>query len=114
MNLKALTKRWQTKLGLSDWTLTVRLVRASEMNGENRVGECIHHLESKTALIRILEQVEHEALVMPHTEQKWDLDRILVHELIHLSFAPFEIVEGPGQIAQEQAINALAKALTGY
>jgi hypothetical protein len=65
-------------------------------------------IEKKAAVIRILKADDYESSVsIPQ-----DMERSVVHELLHLHFATVSPDEHPlAQIAQEQAINAIAQTL---
>jgi len=75
---------WQEQLRLRDWIIKARIARKWEMR-ENCVGQVDWQLESKMASIKILDSVDYEPDFMVPLDQ----EHSLVHELIHLHFAPF-------------------------
>jgi hypothetical protein len=106
--LQELCALWQQRLGLQDWQVALRLGRAADAGGDHAAGCCDHVLPQRVARITLREPADFGADPLVPV----DLERTLVHELIHLHFAPFEVEDGtPGNIVQEQAINALTRAL---
>jgi hypothetical protein len=77
---------WQRQLRLSDWKVKITIVRRHVLPA-GRVADCTYHLASKSADIRILDQVDHH----PNADfDDRDHEVCLVHELLHLHVAPFE------------------------
>lgn len=74
---------WQEKLRLQDWILSVRIVRAKEMNAEY-AAQVNWVLSKKMASIYILDQIDYPDDCMGER----DMENDLVHELLHLHFAP--------------------------
>lgn len=99
-------RKWQPILRLADWEIKAKF--ASKDHLEEDEGECVHTLTRKAAVVRVLRPKDFAG------EPVWTYDGeyLLVHELIHLHFAPFqEEVRGtPRDVAQEQAIDAMARA----
>lgn len=93
---------WQQKLRLQDWDVSIQLVRQYEIPG--CFGDCTYAVQTKSAKIRLVVQddVDPEA---PFPE----LEHTLVHELLHLHFAPFW--DDSRMVELEQAINLIAGAL---
>jgi hypothetical protein len=76
------------------------------MEIENAMGECDWVLPRKEAIIRILDPVD-------YPENKiftQDMERTLVHELLHLHFAPLAIHD-TDEILLEQAMHGIDGAL---
>ena len=106
--LQALCETWQKRLGLADWTVRARFARQYEMDRSDITGQCRWVLSKREAVINILVEEDYP----PSLVEPYNLERTLVHELIHLHFAPFWADQDSlEQILQEQAIDALAKAL---
>ncbi|MEW6044997.1 MAG: hypothetical protein AB1609_00710 [Bacillota bacterium] len=98
---------WQRRLRLQDWDIVTKIVRADDMHSDGQ-GECMWVIERKEAIIKLLDPVDYS----PRSPFEQDHERTLVHELLHLHFAPFTAKDGtPEDVAQEQAIQCLAKAL---
>lgn len=98
---------WQRRLRLQDWIVEVEIVHAAEL-GHGHDAECGYNHEQKHANIYLMDALHfHEKTMLPyHPEQA------LVHELLHLHFAPFDgKAETPEGTAQEQAINCISMAL---
>ncbi|MHC5779681.1 hypothetical protein [Nostoc sp.] len=99
-------QEWQQILRLMDWDVSVNIVSYEEMP-EGVEGECQFVINNKTANIKLIkpEGYPFDAL------RPYDMEQTLVHELLHLHFAPFNIDTGLKATSQEQAINAIARAL---
>ncbi|MDD9147361.1 hypothetical protein OYT88_02200 [Sporolactobacillus sp. CQH2019] len=95
---------WQNRLRLKDWDITVSIKRMSQFSSDNLQGECEWVLQSKVARIRILDPDDFTHSILTN-----DMEECLVHELLHLHFAPFD--NEKNYMVQEQAIEAIAKAL---
>ena len=81
---------WQRVLYLQDWTIDIRIVRNWEMEDFHTLAQCEWYIQRKDAIIRILhpddlQGVGHRFI---YGEER-DYDISLVHELLHLHFAPF-------------------------
>jgi hypothetical protein len=102
-------KHWKKVLRLQDWITKAGLYRERDMKLGGCNGECEWQLKTKIATIRILDPLDYpEGLIM---EQ--DMEKTLVHELLHLHFAPLYADTEDASIdnAQEQAIDCIAHAL---
>lgn len=76
----------------------------------NTQGGCKAVLPQKTAIVKVLNNIDWS----PDTPWKQDMERTLVHELIHVILWPLEWnekFEGLEFVAMEQATEAMAKAL---
>lgn len=103
--LLAKCREWQAILKLQDWDIKLRLARYYD---EPNLGSCSWTLPKKMATIRIQEYNDYDPA------NKWERDQeiTLVHELLHLHFAPFDADDGNHLgLAQEQAIHAISVAL---
>ena len=106
-------KVWQRRLRLSDWHVTVKLCRLREM-GDKCVGSIRSFLESKDATMYLLSPIDLPLICSDeYLEESSNYDLTIVHELLHLHFAPFQSDddESPAGIAQEQAVNCISQAL---
>lgn len=108
--LQALCADWQARLRLQDWDVFVVVKRERDMRS-NCMGSVNWVLPKRVAAIQILDPCDFP----PDVVCEQDQEKTLVHELLHLHFAPFAVAEtedgGPQDLAQEQAINAIASAL---
>ncbi|MEH2384915.1 MAG: hypothetical protein V7K14_03790 [Nostoc sp.] len=99
-------QEWQQRLGLLDWDVSVKIVSSEEIE-EDAEGRVTWVINKKTADIKLIKPEGHPFDAL----RPYDMEETLVHELLHLHFAPFNIDTGLKAISQEQAINAIAKAL---
>ncbi|MFD1450845.1 hypothetical protein [Oceanobacillus sojae] len=102
---------WQKILRLSDWIITVRIARERDMNLSGCAGEISWSLNNKAASIRILDEIDcPQDLMYPQ-----DMEKTLVHELLHLHLAPisdhFSNDNDIYTVFEEQAIDCIADAL---
>jgi hypothetical protein len=105
--LQTLLDYWQSRLFLRDWDIKIELVRMSQMTSEECQGTCNFKVRNKAAFIQILSPID-------YIDKRWvqDVERTLVHELLHLHFGPLHLPdEWSINNAEEQAINSIAKAL---
>lgn len=111
--LRVRCRYWQKKLRLQDWNVEVTLKRHYEMAHPDCVGCTQIFDEEKDAKIELLSPLDIAGVAgsfINHEELNYDIT--LVHELLHLHFSPFvEDDTTPKGVAQEQAINAISKAL---
>lgn len=106
--LESLLAEWQKTLRLRDWDVVVQLSRIFDMPVADSVGLCTWLMPAKTATIRILDPADYD----PAYVHPFDPEKTLVHELLHLHFAPFFPDGEAGEnVAHEQAIESIAKAL---
>ena len=97
---------WQKRLRLQDWIIKVKLVRERDMNLDGVQGEVFWVIEKKMATIRILDPIDYP----PDEMEPQDMENILVHELLHLHFAPLRY-DGFSEIAEEQAIESITSGI---
>jgi hypothetical protein len=112
MNDEQLQERcvyWQKVLRLQDWEVSVQVTRDRDFRGPHNQGECEWVIGTKHAAIRILDPVDYP----PNRMWPQDMERVLVHELLHLHFAPFDSAEAGSMEdnAQEQAIESIASGM---
>jgi hypothetical protein len=94
-------------LRLSDWLVTVGILRLRDMAGQ-RAAQIDWHLTKKVAVLELLDPVDFP----PNSMLPQDHEVDLVHELLHLHFAPFAAPDGSAEdVAQEQAIDLISRAL---
>ncbi len=99
---------WQRRLFLRDWEIGVRLARHHELNASEWSGQINYNTERREALIDLLDPAD----ARPNKTFPHDVERTLVHELLHIHLAPMGAQVGtPEQVAEEQAICALSRAL---
>lgn len=101
---------WQEKLRLQDWLIEVSVKRGRDMLEESVA--CINWaLGKKMATISILDPVDYP----PNSMGSRDMENDLVHELLHLHFAPindhFSDDNNIYTTFEEQAIESIAFGL---
>lgn len=112
---RKLCKTWQKRLRLEDWRIEVNVLRQNHMTLEGALAECSWSLERKTGTINLLDGIDSAGLVSEITGGR-DMEKDLVHELVHYHFAPFTKLgkrhrESADSIAQEQAIDLIADSI---
>ncbi len=106
--LQSKCRAWQRRLRLQDWTVTVDLVRHAP--DVDILGRVEYSLLTKCANIKITNE---SSLAPRQKEDGYDMEEVLVHELLHLHFVSILELESkePSYVAQEHVINVLAHAL---
>jgi len=107
MDLEKMLKKWQSRLGLSDWNITIKFDTARNMN--DNLGSTYLQNQVQMADIRI--KALNDRQKSDSAENDPELD--LVHELIHIRLWAIDPrdAEGVFHICREQAIEWIAKAL---
>lgn len=84
--LPALTEQWRAKIA-SQWSVTAEIVSKEKMSRPEHSGEIEYVPGSYQATIRLVDPAD-------HLNPDWDMEKTLVHELLHLAFSVIdEIVE---------------------
>jgi len=104
--LTVLCWQWQETLRLQEWIIALSVCRARDM-GDSRQGECAWIISKKEACISILDAIDFP----PGHIHAQDMEKTLVHELLHLHFAAFASDEDYIDRAHEQAIDLIASGL---
>ncbi len=106
--LRARCAEWQKILRLQDWDVIMTVDRGRDLMPDS-LGQCDWTLPTKQAHIHILDPVDHP----PDLKWPQDMEQYLVHELLHLHFAPFSRFdhESLEHITMEQAVDLIACAL---
>src|SRR3990172_9860518 len=101
---------WQRVLYLQDWTVELRVVRQWEMTDNQTLAQCENHVQRKDAIIYVLHPHDLPGLSSRFLNgEECDYDISLVHELLHLHFAPFR--NENDTTAHEQVINAISRGM---
>lgn len=104
---------WQDILSLRDWQIEVRISRQWNMDDHLTLAQCTPFLGRKDAIIKVLDPRDLDGLRdrFLNSEER-DYDVSIVHELLHLHFAPFQTEDGSHlDLAEEQAVNAISRGL---
>jgi len=102
--------KWQQRLSLEDWKITLEVARASELK-PHTLGNIHWDADRKTAVIHVLDPADYR---MSFPDMLKDVEFTVVHELIHLELVP---VLAPLQRTdanrrdEEHAVNHMADAL---
>jgi hypothetical protein len=107
-DLQALLVELQRELRLQDWRVEISYVpNLTNGAGYPVHGLCSHLVDAKVASIAIRDPET------PATASDPSVEETLVHELVHLHFAPFSGSSSAEIAAEEQAVWALTEALHG-
>lgn len=107
-DLQALVRYWQARLRLQDWRLEVAYVAdLKSPQGAPVYGLCYPFLDDKRARIFIRDP-ESSA---PLAANPPSVEKVVVHELTHLHFAPLSGTSKAEIAAEEQAVWALSGAM---
>lgn len=95
--------KWKRALKLQDWEIRAEIYPRQDMGGND--GLFGHTIQKKQALIQLAQTSEDHTL--------YDPEQTLIHELLHVHFAPFQSNRNGSleDIAQEQAIDTIANTL---
>jgi hypothetical protein len=101
---------WQKRLNLQDWNVSIVMARATELKPKT-LGNIHWDIDKKAAVIRVLDPADYR---MAYKEMLQDMEFTVVHELIHLNFAPvvsdFQRSDA-NRREEEHAVNHMADAL---
>lgn len=96
----SMLKKWQKRLGLSDWTIVLKdNALPSEMTLPDVVGESEWTESVKSAVIRILREDCYGNRIRPY-----DYKETLIHELLHLKFC---LLSESGNDLQDRYVHQL-------
>lgn len=99
--LEKLCRKWQKILRLQDWKISIGFCELREIK-VNRYAEIKSNEHHKTATILILREELHPP---GHCGEIYSIEKIIVHELIHLHFLCYD------ENTEEVAINCISEAL---
>ncbi len=101
-------KNWQNRLHLEDWTVSVRIVRSTELKPDT-LGNLKWDSQAHTAAIKILSPLDYELSAADTSE---DMEYTIVHELVHLqlSVLPRDLKK---KDVEEEVVNKISDALMG-
>jgi len=107
-NLPELAAYWQAKLRLQDWQIEVAYVKdLASPDGSPVYGLCYPFLDNKQAKIFIRDP----ETSTPLATSAPSVEKIIVHELCHLHFAPLSGSSKAEVAAEEQAVWAISGAM---
>jgi len=105
-----LVNKWQKILRLQYLQVFVYVKSLRDLPDDYRdcYGFCQPNISSKQAVITIRSEIDHDDQPLP-----FDIEQVIVHELLHLYTADMSVLETPGSfeyIAMEQMIELLSWA----
>lgn len=103
-----LCREWQEHLRIEYWSVALRIARARDFSLANSQGECNWTITTAMATIKILDPLDY-----PESPFKQDMEKTLVHELLHLHFCAFDGTAAGSMEEKmlERTIDHLARAL---
>jgi hypothetical protein len=104
-SLDAMCAKWQRILRLQDWDVKIQFAHSYEIPGN--AGDVNFVVAKKAASIRILFPAEFDATI----KFPQDIEKTIVHELVHLHFAPIDDFDGLRGRLLEQAVECIASGL---
>lgn len=98
---------WQKRLRLQDWRIELKLCRRADLpiDTGSAAGCCRWDLAERLAFVHLVEEADLRKFDAPYQ----DLERSLVHELLHVVFAEAE--QDQTGTGWERGINTAAEAL---
>lgn len=105
-----LFSKWQTRLKLDHWDVTLKIVNSSELP-DGAGADVTYDYKYLFSTIRLARDSAGGNPV-----HKIDLALRIIHELIHLHLSGFDIIAGtPEHLVEEQAIQILSRVIfKGY
>jgi len=105
-HLAASLARWQRRLQLDDWKISVTLAKPNQLR-RGTLGNIHWDAPTKTAEVRVLPASKY---AMPYHAAIRDMEFTLVHELVHLELASLPRSDA-SRSDEEHAVNHMAEAL---
>jgi hypothetical protein len=103
--------RWQERLKLQDWTISLVMAHPSEMR-RGTLGNVHWDADKKTAVIRVLDAADYGR---PFRATLEDMEFTVVHELVHLELTSltrnFKSRSEESFSEEENAVNRMSSAL---
>ena len=106
--LEELCKQWTKILHLENWDIKLFICHEKDFTGHDNQGEIDYIMENGDASIKILHPDSY-----PNSPFEYDMEKTLVHELLHLHFAPFrpEDESSLNFVLWERAIETMARIM---
>jgi hypothetical protein len=96
---------WQKRLALDDWKIEADIVRQDNLNPDT-LGHLKWSSENHTAAIKVLDPRDYD---MPAQQIPADMERTVVHELVHLELSV--LPRTGSRKVEEQVVNRVTEAL---
>jgi len=97
-------KFWQRRLGLVEWSFSLRVVRQSQID-RNAWGTAEWDPNAKTAVINVLDPRDYN---LKGGDLKLDMECTIVHELVHIQVSSLAAQDGH---VREDVVNRIMTAL---
>lgn len=107
--LKELCAYWQNRLRLQHWDILLSIVRKGDLAIPDSSGVCRRTISLALANIDLIDPID-----FPKNQQAYDMEVVLVHELLHLHFAPIDNCKPADDLETiflERAVDHIARAL---
>ena len=104
--LEERAKFWKYTLGLDDWHIVFQVLRRDFMAEKDCSGLCQYRVVAKQATITLLDPIDWTVLDFDQ-----DMDKILVHELLHCKFALIDSDDSVRDVVQHRLLEELAVAI---
>ena len=98
---------WQKRLALADWKVQANIVRQADLNPDT-LGNLKWSSKDHTASIKVLDPRDYD---MPAQQIPADIERTVVHELVHLELSV--LPRNGSRKVEEQVVNRVTEALLG-
>ena len=107
-DLQEILVKWQKILRLQDWVITIQYAKHFDLNPDAQ-GQVGWNLFKKSAHIKVMDPGDYD----PSWPFPQDVQKTVVHELLHLHMAPFDETKADslGDKMLEQAIECISSAL---
>lgn len=115
--MQQLCENWREALNLKDWTVDLFVVGPGILR-VGAMGDCNMVVNKKYATIRLLTAQLYPAMraagARLEADDDFEQERCLVHELMHLHYAPLDNMIGRDSVAEvvlEQAISSVDRVI---
>jgi len=112
-----LCENWREALNLKDWAVNLQIVGHGILR-VGAMGDCNMVVNKKYATIRLLSAQLYPAMraagARLEADDEFEQERCLVHELMHLHYAPLDSMIGNDSVAEvilEQAISSVDRVI---
>lgn len=105
-DLNSYLEKWQKILRLDHWTIQAKIVRAEDLSDQGNQGEVCSVVCTRMASIKLRDPIDWPSDCMG----EYDMEEVLVHELLHCSFGILDTEDEMRQNVQHQLLNDLAVA----
>ena len=104
--LNSYLEKWIKILGLSEWTIRAKITRSEELSDNGNQGEVCKVNVTRMASIKLRDPIDWPSDCMG----EYDMEEVLVHELLHCSFSLLDTDHELRENVQHQLLNDMARA----